>query len=188
MEQIELLKYAVDVFASLGADHMVVGSMASMLYGEPRFTRDIDMVVDLHREHLDRLIQAFPAPDYYVSRDAAAEAIKQRGQFNIIHIPTANKIDVILPRNDAWGRTQLARRRPLSVLSGVTAPAAAPEDVILAKMLYYQEGESVKHLRDIASMMRVSGAGIDREYVVRWAKQLGVSEVWQLVLSQTQSE
>ena len=33
---------------------------------------------------------------------------------------------------------------------------ARPEDLIISKMLYYREGGSEKHLRDITGMLKVS--------------------------------
>lgn len=59
-----------------------------------------------------------------------------------------------------------------------TLYAARPEDLILSKLLYYQEGGSEKHLRDIAGMLAASPEKIDREYVRRWATELGVAEEW----------
>jgi hypothetical protein len=70
----------------------------------------------------------------------------------------------------------------MELLVGVDAFAARPEDVILAKLQYYKEGGSEKHMRDIASMFKVSGDEIDRDYIVRWAEQLGVTEQWQAVV------
>jgi hypothetical protein len=60
--------------------------------------------------------------------------------------------------------------------------AAAPEDVILGKLWYYAEGGGDRHLRDIAGMLRVSGNGIDRAEVERWARELGFFEIWQQVV------
>jgi hypothetical protein len=64
----------------------------------------------------------------------------------------------------------------------VTAFVASPEDVIIGKMLYYREGGSEKHLRDITGILKVSGDQVDRAYVARWAAELGVTEIWQAVL------
>lgn len=58
---------------------------------------------------------------------------------------------------------------------------ASPEDVILKKMEYYREGGSDKHLRDIAGILKISGAQIDRAYIEDWASRLGVSEIWRQV-------
>jgi hypothetical protein len=62
---------------------------------------------------------------------------------------------------------------------------AAPEDVILGKLWYFQEGGSDKHLRDIAAMLEISDAEIDRQYIDQWAAQLGLTEPWQLAQQQS---
>jgi hypothetical protein len=183
LEQIELLRHAVRAFDALGVEYMVVGSLASMAYGEPRMTRDIDIVANLRSHQVDAFCEAFPDADYCVSRDAAHDAVRRRSQFNVIHSASGNKIDLMIARDDAWGHMQLARRRNLTLAPGLTVFTAAPEDVILGKMLYYQDGQHEKHLRDITAMLRISGGEIDREYVDDWSKRLGLNNVWQAVLS-----
>lgn len=183
MNQAELLRRAVEVLESQHIAYMLVGSFASMAYGEPRLTQDIDIVVDLMPQQLDPLCAAFPADEYYVSRAAARQAISRGGQFNVIHPATGNKIDFMLVRRDSWGRAQLARRRQLTVLPELTAYTASPEDVILGKLWYYREGGSEKHLRDIAAMLQVSGELIDNAYIADWAGQLEVVEIWEAVLT-----
>jgi hypothetical protein len=130
-----------------------------------------------------RLCEAFPPPEYYVSEKAAREAVAATGQFNVIHPASGNKIDFIIARRDAWGQSQIRRRRREQILPGRPGYTAAPEDVILGKLWYYQEGGSDKHLRDIAAMLQVSGNEIDTAYVDEWARQLGFAEVWRTVLN-----
>jgi hypothetical protein len=60
---------------------------------------------------------------------------------------------------------------------------SSPEDVILKKMEFFQEGHSEKHLRDIVGVLKVSGNQIDRSYIEDWVSKLGLEEVWQEVLS-----
>jgi len=183
MEQTELLRRTIEVLESQGIRYLIVGSVASMGYGEPRFTRDIDVVVDVSADDVSRLCDAFPEAEYYVNRDMARQAAREGGQFNVIHPASGNKIDFIIARRDAWGRQQVERRRRVTILPGLVGYAGSPEDVILGKMWYYQVGGSEKHLRDIAAMLRVSGDQIDRGYVAQWAEQLGLSEIWQAILS-----
>src|SRR5579859_485017 len=130
---------------------MLVGSMASGVYGEARLTLDIDIVVDLTVADAETLCRAFPEPEYYVNLPAAREAASRGGQFNVIHPTSGNKIDFMIARRDAWGRIQLARRRQERVLEDRIGYVASPEDVILGKLLYYQDGRHEKHLRDIAA-------------------------------------
>lgn len=182
MNQSELLRYAIDALEGQELTYMIVGSFASATYGEPRFTHDIDIVLSLGLDAVDRLCLAFPAPEFYVSDSAAREAVLRRGQFNVIHPASGNKIDFMIARDDAWGRSQLARRCRRPILADKESYLAAPEDVILAKLWYYQEGGSDKHLRDIAAMLQVSGDEIDQTYINHWTKELKLTEEWQAVV------
>jgi predicted nucleotidyltransferase len=182
MDQIDLLRHALGTLERLAIPYMLVGSYASIAYGEPRFTRDIDIVVDIAPEKIAEFCRAFPSPEFFLSRDAVEQAVRDAFQFNVLHPASGNKIDFILPRRDDWGRTQLARRQEIMLLPDRTAIAAKPEDVIIGKMLYYAEGGSEKHLRDICGILRVSGDMVDRDEIARWANRLGVSEVWGAVL------
>ena len=179
MEQVDLLRYVIGVLEAQGVVYAVVGSIASAVYGEPRMTRDIDIIVRLSRSQVDKLCQEFPDHEYYVSPAAAREAVATGGQFNVIHTKSGNKIDFMIARDDAWGRSQLARRLRRAVLPDAEAYVAAPEDVILGKLWYYNEGGSDKHLRDIAAMLDVSADEIDRKYIDEWSARLDLSESWQ---------
>src|SRR6266571_4184835 len=149
---------------TLGVAYMVSGSVAVIIYGEPRLTHDVDLIVVLDRGHIARLPEVFPPAELYCppAEVIAVElAREQRGHFNIIHHETGFKADVYLSGRDplhAWG---LARARQLEV-EGQMLSVAPPEYVIVRKLEYYREGGSEKHLRDIRSMLAVSGEHIDR--------------------------
>ena len=188
MEQDELLGYVVDILEEQGITYLLVGSLASGVYGEPRLTHDIDVVLELRPDQVAQLCQAFPAPEYHVSEQAAREAVCGGGQFNVIHPASGNKIDFIIARQDAWGRSQISRRRQEQILPGRPGYTAAPEDVIIGKLWYYREGGSEKHLRDIAAMLQVSGEEIDKEYISHWTQQLDFTEEWQAVLDRLRGQ
>ncbi len=182
MEQDDVLRRAIDVLETQGVVYLLVGSLASGVYGEPRLTLDIDIVVDLKAGQVAALCAAFPPPDYYVSEKAARDAVALARQFNVLHPTSGNKIDFMVARRDDWGRSQVARRRREQVVPGLFGFTAAPEDVILGKLWYYQEGESEKHLRDIAGILLISGAEVDRAYIAEWAAKLGLEREWQIIL------
>ena len=85
MDQRDLLHRVLDGLAASGVDYLLVGSVASAAYGEPRLTLDIDVVAALTVAQLPPFLSCFPAPEFYVSSDAAAEAVRSGKQFNIIH-------------------------------------------------------------------------------------------------------
>ncbi len=68
------------------------------------------------------------------------------------------------------------------------AAVAAPEDVIIGKLVYYREGGSDKHLRDITGMLEFSNDLIDYGYVAEFAAKLGVAEIWQTILIRLKSQ
>ena len=187
MDRAEFLNHALTTIESLGIPHMIVGSIASMRYGEARLTLDIDIVADIEPHLVEPLCAAFSDPEFYVSLPAAQDAVRQRKQFNVIHSKSGLKIDFMVARDDEWGRSQLARRRRIELTPGQQAFVAAPEDVILGKLQYYREGQSDKHLRDIAAMLHVSGDQIDRDDVSRWAAKLDVLDIWQAILARVDS-
>lgn len=188
MEQAELLRHVINVLEDQGVTYFLVGSLASGVYGEPRLTRDIDIVVELRPDQVAKLCGAFPSTEYYVNESAAREAIGTTGQFNVIHPASGNKIDFIIARQDAWGRSQISRRRREQILPGRPGYTAAPEDVIIGKLFYYHKGGSEKHLRDIAAMLQVSGEEIDTDYIDDWAQNLGLTDEWRAVLDQLREQ
>jgi hypothetical protein len=183
MEIADVLRPVVAALDDVGIDHAVVGSVASMNYGEPRFTLDVDILIDPTSAQLHRLCRAFPESDWYVSEPAAQNALQHRRQFNVIHPKSGMKIDFMIVRDAAWNRQQLARRIRRPVEAGFDAWMAHPEDVILGKLLYYREGGSDKHVRDIASMLKLSDEPIDRSRVAEWADRLGVRAEWEHIVA-----
>jgi hypothetical protein len=173
----------VDTLERLGVPYMLVGSMASSTYGDPRSTLDIDIVVDLGLDQVDSLCDAFPAGEnFYVSPDAARTAVSRGGQFNVIHYTSAGKIDFMIARRDAWGKTQLERRQREWIVPGVEGYVASPEDVIIAKLWYHHEGGSDKHLRDIAGILKAGNISVDTAYIKKWTSQLDLTQEWNAVL------
>jgi hypothetical protein len=182
VDPFDLLKVVADLCDLLGIRYVTVGSLAGIAYGEPRFTNDIDVVIDLSAPLISEFCNFFPGSDYYLSRSEVEIAVRDRRQFNIIHTKTSLKVDCILPAS-AFDRAELMRGARKRVRNDFEAVFAAPEDVILKKLEYYKLGESENHLRDIAGVLKVSGDQLDMAYIEHTATQLGVTEVWQLVVA-----
>src|SRR3954452_22947491 len=96
MEQSDLLKYLANTLERLGIPYLLTGSMATIAYGEPRFTNDIDVVVAMNLSQVPAFCAAFPAPDFFCPADAVEQAVRQRFQCNILHPASGLKVDVIV--------------------------------------------------------------------------------------------
>lgn len=187
MEQTDLLKYAVDALERLGIRYAIVGAFASGVWGESRFTQDVDILIELPTDRVTELCDAFPHQDFYINAAAANEACARRSQFNVVHPVSGNKIDFMIADQTAWKSAQLDRHKLVQILPGLNAAVAAPEDVIIGKLVYFREGGSDKHLRDITGILEFSGAIVDQTYVTDIAWQLGVAEIWQSILDRIQT-
>lgn len=181
MELYELLAQVVETFERLHIPYLVTGSMASMAYGEPRLTNDIDLVAGIQEAQISGLLAAFPPESFYLSEEAIQEAVHVQGQFNIIHPASGLKVDVMIRKDTSFDRSRFARARMLRPVESYEAAFASAEDVIVKKMEYYREGGSEKHLRDITGMLKVSGDEIDRAYIAEWADRLGLREMWEMI-------
>ena len=163
----------------IGLEYMITGSVAGIIYGEPRLTHDVDLVLVLPRDKIAALLSAFEETEFYkplieVVRTELARTM--RGHFNLIHHPTGYKADVYLASDDplhAWG---LAHRHEVE-LEGTTVWVAPPEYVILRKLEYYREGGSTKHLGDIRGILRGT-ATLDDDMIETMAADRGLLEVW----------
>jgi len=165
----------------LGMRYIVTGAVASIVYGEPRLTHDIDLVLELSAENAEKISKGFPPEEFYCP---PVENIKQeamrplRGHFNIIHHETGFKADVYIAGQDELHYWALQNRRKLE-MEAETVWLAPPEYVILRKLEYYREGKSEKHLRDIASMIEISSDRIDFVELENTIKGYGLEEEWE---------
>ena len=169
----------------LNIRYMITGSVASIVYGEPRMTHDIDLVMELEYEDTGRFAGAFPIEIFYCP---PVEIIKVelgrsfRGHFNLIHHETGFKADVYLRGRDPLHEWALNNREKIDFESGYIWVAPV-EYVILRKLEYFKEGKSEKHLRDIKGILTISTNDIDFELLVEKIDMMKLSKEWQLAKS-----
>jgi hypothetical protein len=161
----------------LGIPYCITGSVAASVYGEPRLTADIDLVVLIEPNDIPALRRAFPDSDYYVPPDETLrlELARTRGMFNLIHHASQFKADMYVAGGDPLHVWALAHRRRID-LGGGGAWIAPPEYVILRKLEYLHEGGSDKHVRDIRFVL--AATEVDHGFLDREIERLGVRAEW----------
>lgn len=185
MPEPELFLLFVRPLNRAGIRYVVSGSVAAIFYGEPRLTHDVDFVVFLNANDVQRLIEVFPAKDFYLPpKEAmlAETAREQKGHFNLIHHDTGFKADLYPTGRDELNAWAFRGKRSIE-FEGESVTLAPPEYVILRKLEYYREGHAEKHLRDIRAMLAVSGEQLDQSVLNEWIQRRGLETEWRQVKS-----
>lgn len=178
MEEIDprhLLIKIVEILDKLAIPYLITGGMAVLVWGRPRFTADIDIVVELKKENLSRLERALKdlGQKSFVDPTAMKEALNRDGEFNFIDGITGVKVDFWMLKNNAFDKSRLERRVPREIL-GKNIYFTSPEDLILIKLQWYKEAESSRQLEDVESIIKISERELDMSYLNDWASRLGV--------------
>jgi hypothetical protein len=164
----------------IGAPYMVTGATAAILYGQPRVTNDLDVVLSLNDAARIALLRAFSESEFYVPPESvirAEQARAQRGHFNLIHHETGYKADIYLAGADPLHAWAFPLRRRLSWNDEMELSVAPPEYVVLRKLEFYREGRSSKHPADIRAIREVTG--LDEIALAPWLNQMGLESLWQ---------
>jgi hypothetical protein len=184
---IEEALIVAEILESLDIPYLVGGSVASGIWGEMRYTQDIDLVADLKESQIELLINAF-SPRFYLSQIAIQEAIKSGHSFNLIDNQTGWKIDIFMLTQEPFKQSKFQRRQKISVNEmGQTLNFSSPEDTILQKLLWYQmtQKQSAQQWRDILGIFKLQQSELDFAYLQQWANLLQLSEELEQALKES---
>lgn len=177
---IEVLQDVVARLERENIQYFLVGSLASMYYGRPRFTKDVDLVVQIHPAQVSKFEQLFPIKNYYCPpKEILQDEVVRRGSFNLIHQESGIKVDIVLYKDTEYHRSEFSRRVKVEILPNLEVFIAAPENIILKKLDYYREGGAEKHLTDIREVL--AGSTVDDSYLQSWVNLLGLRQQWEKI-------
>ena len=162
---------------SVGIPYMVTGSFASSAFGDPRASKDIDIVIAPTREQLIELIRQFPSERYHAVEQEALEAFAHTSMFNIIDYRSGWRVDFILKKARPFSDEEFSRRTEIE-LAGLRLSVSTAEDILISKLEWAKLGESQRQLEDAAGILRVQGPSLNRAYVEHWVRELGLAEQW----------
>src|SRR3989344_4923297 len=176
----KLLLKVVPILDELQIDYFITGGFAISVWGRPRATFDIDIVVKLVEPKVRPLAKALREISKfgYIDEETAKEALKKGGEFNFIDPETGVKVDFWAKINDEKTKTQFDRR-VIKTIDKQKIYFVSPEDLILNKLLWYRESRSSRHLEDIESVLKISK--VNKKYLKNWVEKLDVSDIWEKI-------
>jgi hypothetical protein len=178
MLQPKLLKKVLLLLDENHIDYMITGSIVSSLQGEPRATHDVDILVNINQTAIPILTNTFLPPDYYISEDAIADAIKQKTMFNLLDTNEGDKIDFWMLTNEPFDQSRFSRKYEVE-LPGLSMKVSSPEDTILMKLRWANlAGGSEKQFTDALRVYEVQFINLDLGYIELWADKLQVRQLW----------
>lgn len=171
------LKKVAKILDKLKIPYFVTGGVAIVIWGRPRYTADIDILIELKKEKVKKFVAEL-TKEGYVDEDVVRESLKHKLEFNFIDNETGMKVDFWILGNSAFDRSRLKRAK-LREIFGQQVIFSSPEDLILKKLLWFKESNSNRHLEDIQSVIAIIKDQLDFDYLKKWAKKqktLGVLE------------
>jgi hypothetical protein len=175
-----LLVSIAKILKQLKIPYLVTGGIAVLIWGRPRFTADIDIVIELKPGDIDALEKALRALGKagYIDKNSMRDALANQEEFNFIDGTTGIKIDFwISKKNDPLEQLRFKRKVGKTIL-GERIYFSSPEDLILSKLLWYQQNKSTRQLEDVESIIKISGKRLNKKYLKNWAKKLGVAKIF----------
>ena len=171
-DQLDVLKLLAARLDAADLPYMITGSIAAGLYGQPRMTRDIDVVAVLYPAHASRLGQILGG-EFTTDAESVREAIVAHRMFSVMHREALQKIDFIVRDDRDYEIEKFERRRRIEV-DGHPVWVIAPEDLVLSKLLWAKESRSELQFRDVRSIIALQ-PDLDWAYMDRWALRLTVA-------------
>lgn len=184
LDPFQITQRVLDELTLLNARYLVGGSVASSLYGEPRYTQDTDIEIWVDRGQLESLVRALET-EFYVSQEAALDALRRRASFNLIHFDSQYKIDLFVSQNRPFDLARAERRQIPDGFPG-NFWVSSPEDMVLIKLEWYRSGRQLsdRQWRDILAILAAQAQCLSLDYLRHWAVELGVADLLDAALEQ----
>lgn len=188
-DPITIAKILHRAMAELEIPYFISGGVAALIHGEPRTTMDLDIVVQIDRQDITRIVALLEAEAFYCPPGAVEEIQAGVGRMmNVTHSLSALSADISIMKNTEHAKSEMARRQLIEMGEGFSAWFCSPEDLILAKLQWGQQSASEKQRRDVLGIMKVQEGLLDLDYLRQWAIALDLSESVETLLQSSTIE
>jgi hypothetical protein len=183
MQELNLFRIYTDILNQNNFKYFITGSVASIVYGDPRLTNDIDLVIFLIKNDIDKFIHAFSSEYFYCPPSEVIKSeLEQKtgGHFNLIHHESGFKAVIYLAGSDELQIWAIRNAKQIEFEDSIIF-IAPPEYVIINKLEFYSEGKSQKHLTDVKGILNNSSELIDFDFLNALIKEKSLIEYWETI-------
>jgi hypothetical protein len=174
------------VFEALHIPYYITGGVCAIAYGDPRTTRDLDVVIECKPSEIMAMVAQLKAEGFYCPPGAIEDIQSSMGRvLSVTHMQLVLNADLVLNANTEFDRSKMERRRleAIGLDESERFWLASPEDVILAKLLWGGQSQSEKQWRDVLGVLKVQGDSLDFAYLTQWAARLDLTALVQRAIA-----
>jgi len=179
LTELDILKDVTSKLNQLNIQYMLTGSLAMSYYAQPRMTRDIDLVVNIFPEMINKMDELF-TQSYYISLDSVKDAVDKEFMFNLIHTESSIKVDCIIRKNEEFRITEFNRKKKIK-LTDFEVDIVSKEDLIISKLIWYRDSGSELQKRDIQNLL---SSGFDSVYMLNWIRKLNLEKIYRTIINE----
>ncbi len=169
MNEVDVTLWLVRALSEMNAEYVISGSFASNLWGEPRATRDVDIVyapASLDLGEFRRRVEN----EFELDPQMRVEAITGTLRHVATHRRTGFQAELFLLSDDPFDRSRFARRRAVK-FGDTEVYFLTAEDIVVQKLRWLARGGEQKHREDLRKLLAVQQANLDWAYVRRWTAE-----------------
>jgi hypothetical protein len=171
----QVAETVIGALEALAIPYMVVGSFSSNLYGIPRSTKDLDLVVELGGQSVRTLLERL-GPQFRLDPQMSFESVTMTFRHVVEVVGSPFKIELFHLSDDPHDQERF-RRRQRATFGGRAVFVQTAEDVIVTKLHWALRSSRGKDREDVRDVIAVQGDAIDWAYVNSWCDRHGTREL-----------
>jgi len=158
-----ILLAALDTVDSGGYDYLLYGGLAAALWGEPRYTEDVDFFLFVPERHAFKFLREAAKHGFSVDEDLAIQQIQVSGWARLPLGDAKSPWHLDLTLGDSpFDKSALARKKR-EELFGRKVWVASPEDLLIYKLVSWRD----RDIMDVHAIMQRQKS-LDQAYLRKW--------------------
>jgi len=175
METESLTLEVIDAIEREQIPYILVGSFSSNMWGVPRSTKDLDLVVELGSQSIHTITRHLDSK-FHLQPQMAFESVTGTARHIIDVQGTQFKIEIFRLSGDAHDQERF-RRRVQVAWKGRQIWLPSPEDVIVMKLRWLAGLRRNKDFDDSLQVATIQRTTLDWAYLEQWCDQHGTREI-----------